>query len=662
METIYTCPMHPEIRQDHPGHCPICGMDLERFIETDPEAGVEYKDYLKRFQIGSLLTPLLVILAMKEAYPLLQWGLCTAIVYFCGAPFFMKAVDSLRNKSLNMFTLIALGVSAAYLFSSYGLFVSVSDLYFEAAGVILYLVLAGQLLEAKSKSQTNEAILTLLKLSPQKAHRLKEGNEEEVELDFVTKGDLLRVKPGEKIPVDGTVTDGSSYVDEAMLTGEALPVEKTIGSQVTGGTLNTTGSFLFRATAVGSETALAKIIAFVAQAQRSKAPIQKLADRISGYFVPFVIAAALATFLLWLIFGKEEAMRLALTNAVSVLIIACPCALGLATPLSVMVGVGEAAKRGVLIKNAEALEKLERVNTVVTDKTGTLTEGAPSLTEIIPTPPWDEETLLRLAAALEQNSEHPIAGAVLKKAKQLSLDIPKVEHFTALPGSGLKGEVQGKDVEIGKEKGAGFSLSVDGVKAGIFNITDPIKPSASKVIKVLQQENIELIMATGDSYEKAKSVADALGIREFFAATTPIDKNLLIKKLQAEGKTVAMAGDGINDAPALALADVGIAMGTGTDVSIETAQVTLLKGDLTGIFKALQIGKTTMKNIRQNLFLAFVYNTLCIPLAAGILYPFTGWLLNPMVAAAAMTLSSLSVLFNSLRLKRISSRMDALLR
>ena len=657
MDHLYTCPMHPEVRQDHPGNCPICGMDLEPLQPQLESEQAEYAKYLMRFKMGAFLTFPVALFAAKENYPWIQWLLCTPVVFWAGAPFFEKGFDSLRNKSLNMFSLISLGVGAAYLYSVAALFFPGTHLYFEAAAVITVLVLLGQVLEMKSKTQTGEAIRALLKHAPQTALREVQGREESISIDQVAVSDLLRVKPGEKIPVDGIVVDGTSFVDTSMITGESMPIEIKPQDKVTGGTINQNGSFLMKAERVGSETMLARIIQMVSEAQRSRAPIQKLADQVSGYFVPAVILVAILTFVIWISFGPA----FALMNSVAVLIIACPCALGLATPMSIMVGIGEGAKMGVLIKNAEALETLETVDTLVTDKTGTLTEGKPKITQISPENGWTEDTLLRMAAAVEKNSEHPLAQALLEASASRHLEIPKVEQFRSITGFGVAGVVEGQTVEIGKgDLFSSMTVQVGGKRAGTIMVSDPIKPSALKAVNALKGLGIELIMLTGDNPAIAKMVADALGIAAFKAGVNPEEKNRFIEHLKQDGRKVAMAGDGINDAPALARADVGIAMGGGTDVAMESAGITLLKGDLSGIVKAIALSRATMGNIRQNLFLAFIYNFLCIPIAAGLFYPWTGVLLNPMIAALAMTLSSLSVILNALRLKRIAAKIAAL--
>lgn len=696
---IYTCPMHPEIVQDHPGFCPICGMDLE------PKLGgvlddQEYNDMLHRFWIAMLFAMPVVFMAMGEHFlnkfsgglfdtKISSWAqliLTTIVVFWSGWPFFQRAWYSFVNRSLNMFSLIAIGVGAAYGFSlaavlfphlfpdSFKLHGQI-PLYFEVAAAITVLVLLGQVLELKAKSQTSQAVTALLDQAAKTAHLMINGQEEEVSIDQVKVGDILKVKPGEKVPVDGMIIEGSSYLDESMITGEPVPVEKKIKDQVTGGTLNQTGSFLMEARHVGNETVLARIIQMVSEAQRSKAPIQKLADVVSGYFVPLVMAVAFLTFAIWALIGPEPRLAYAIVNSVAVLIIACPCALGLATPMSVMVGIGKGAQMGVLIKNADALEKLEKVNTIVLDKTGTLTEGKPKVTEIFAASQTNEETLLRFAAAVEQNSEHPVAQAIVKEAKQLT--IPSVDGFHSFTGEGVSGTVEGKMVYVGKKEFLerngceGFLsfqheaklalesaqtvvfIAIDRKASGFIAIADPIKPSTAKALEQLHRLGLKVAMLTGDNPISAQAVARKLGIDDVHAGVTPQAKNIIVQELQRKGQVVAMAGDGINDAPALAAADVGIAMGTGTDVAIESAGVTLVKGDLEGIVRAITLSRATMHNIRQNLFFAFIYNALGIPIAAGVLYPFFGILLNPIIAGAAMAFSSVSVILNALRLNKL---------
>lgn len=701
-KVIYTCPMHPEIQQDHPGLCPICGMTLEPKEATTEVDDSEYRDMLHRFWIGVILTIPVLILATSKMLPFLklenvisdhashwiQFVISTPIVLWAGWPFFKKAWYSLVNRSLNMFSLIALGVGAAYFYSAFAvLFPSLFPdsfkekgelfIYFEAASVITVLVILGQVLELKAKSQTSQAIKALLGRAAKTAHLLVNGQEQEVPIDQVKVGDILRVKPGEKIPVDGIVTEGMSFVDESMISGEPVPVEKKAKDNVTGSTINQTGSFLMEAQRVGSETLLARIVQMVSEAQRSKAPIQKLADVISGYFVPVVVLVAIVTFIVWGSIGPEPRFVFALVNAVAVLIIACPCALGLATPMSIMVGVGRGAEMGVLIKNAEALERLEKVNTVMMDKTGTLTEGKPKITQIVASSDWQENELLRLAASVEKNSEHPLALAIVQGAKERNLNIPEVEQFNSVTGGGVTGIVDGKKVFVGKpnlleenhitgitslqaqakeaqeQAQTAIFVAIDGKAIGFIVVADPIKASTPKAIEDLHRLGIRVIMLTGDNEYTAKAVAKKLNIDEVHAGVNPKDKNILVQQLKSAKQIVAMAGDGINDSPALAAADVGIAMGTGTDVAMESAGVTLVKGDLTGIVRAITLSRATMRNIRQNLFFAFIYNMAGIPIAAGILFPFFGLLLNPMIASAAMAFSSVSVILNSLRLNKI---------
>lgn len=645
--------MHPQIEQDHSGNCPICGMSLQAPLQQDDS---EYQDMLLRFIVGAFLALPALFLGMLHKSPMLQFILTTPVVFWAGRPFWQRAWDSIKNRSPNMFTLIAMGVWAAYLYSTIALFFpelfpkefKEGDklyLYFESAAVITVLVLLGQVFELKARSKTSQAIESLLQESPAKAHRLVDGQEEEVPTSHIHPQELLRVKPGEKIPVDGVVVEGSSYVDEAMITGEADPVKKEPGSKVTGGTLNQTGSFIMRAEKVGHETLLAQIVHLVSEAQTSQAPIQKLADQVSAYFVPAVILIALLTFIVWALFGPEPRYTYGLINAIAVLIIACPCALGLATPMSLMVGLGQGAKMGILIKNGTALETLEKVQVVVLDKTGTITEGKPRLTHIDPEAKADE--ILRLAAAVEQPSEHPLANAILHAAQVKHLKIPSVTNFEALPGRGVQGDVEGQKVFVGD----GLQVLVDGKRLGSLEVADPIKTSSFQAVQKLHELGLKLILLTGDSQIKAEQIGKELHIDEIHAGIKPQDKYEFIKALRAKGFKVAMAGDGINDSPALAEADVGIAMGTGTGVAIESAEVTLLKGDLQGIAQAIDLSRKTMTNIRQNLWFAFLYNALGVPIAAGILYPFTGILLSPMIASAAMSLSSLSVIANALRLR-----------
>ena len=697
----YTCPMHPEIEQDEPGTCPKCGMELEpKYTDAEAENDSELRSMTLRFWVALALSVPVFLLAMlpmmgvpvdtwlgKAVHTWLQLILCTPVVLWAGWPFFVRGFQSVANWNLNMFTLIAIGTGAAYLYSLFAvLFPGLlpSDLkvnghvevYFEAAAVIITLVLLGQVLELRARRRTGSAIRELLSLAPPTARIVRDGEEQEVSLDEVQSGDMLRVRPGEKIPVDGKVTEGKSSVDESMITGEPIPVQKRTGDEVIGGTVNQTGSFVMEAEKVGEETVLSQIVNMVADAQRSRAPIQRIADLVAGYFVPAVIAIAIITFLSWAVLRpKEPALAWALVNSVAVLIIACPCALGLATPMSIMVGVGRGAKEGVLIKDAEVLELLEKVDTVVVDKTGTLTQGRPKLTECVPVNSESEDDLLRMAASVEQRSEHPLAHAIVDGAKDRNLDLSSVDDFDSVTGGGVHGTVGGKRVLIGKRslladkdvsnlsalddradelQGQGRTVmyvAVDGKFSGVVAVSDPIKDSTPEAVKTLHELGLRIIMLTGDNEKTAKTVAEKLGIDDFEAGVRPEDKHDRIKQLKADGRKVAMAGDGINDAPALAEADVGIAMGTGTDVAIESAGVTLVKGDLRGIVKAVKLSRRTMQNIRKNLFFAFVYNALGVPVAAGILYPIMGMLLNPMIAAAAMSFSSVSVIGNSLRLR-----------
>lgn len=695
---MYTCPMHPEIKQEHPGFCRICGMTLESSSAIEVEDS-EYKEMLYRFLISVIFTMPILFLAtsdmihsVKKLIPnslslWLQFILSTIVVLWIGHPFFQRAWHSVLNRSLNMFTLIAMGIGIAYFYSAMAVILPAffpryfdknGDLfvYFEAASVITVLVLLGQVLELKAKKHTSKAVRLLLDKAAKTAHLLIDGNEQDVLIDQVLVGNMLRIKPGEKIPVDGEVIEGTSMVDESMITGEPTPVQKKIQDSVTGGTINLTGSFLMQAERVGSETLLARIIQMVSDAQRSKAPIQKMADKVSGYFVPLVIFIAAITFVVWGVFGPEPKFAKALVNTVAVLIIACPCALGLATPMSIMVGIGKGAEMGVLIKNGEALEKMEEVNTIVIDKTGTLTEGKPEIIQVITTTNLLDNELLRLVASVERNSEHPLAMAIVKSAEARNLKLSKVENFTSFPGGGVSGVVEDKKVVVGnprfliekltnglealiikakeelKEAQTGVFVSIDGEAVAFFIIADPIKSTALKAVQELHQLGLKIIMVTGDQESSARVVAKKLGIDEVYAEVDPKEKNLLVQQLKKK-RIVAMAGDGINDAPALAAADVGISMGTGTDIAMETADITLVKGDLIGIVRAITLSRTTMKNIRENLFFAFIYNILGIPIAAGVLYPFTGLLLDPMIASAAMAFSSVSVILNALRLKRL---------
>jgi Cu+-exporting ATPase len=705
-DAIYTCPMHPEIEQIGPGACPKCGMDLEPKTvqagtgEDDPEL----RRMSRRFRIAAALTLPVFLLAMLPmvGVPLdrwigipashwLQFALATPVVLWAGWPIFERGVRSLVTGHLNMFTLIAIGTAAAYLFSLAALVFpgaiphqfqhdGGAPLYFEAAAVIITLVLLGQLLELRARHRTGAAIRELMSLAPPLARVVRDGMEREVPLDDVRVGDTLRVRPGEKIPVDGWLTEGESSVEESMITGEPMPVEKRSGDAVIGGTLNQTGGFLMVADKVGHDTLLARIIGLVAEAQRSRAPIQKVADTVAGYFVPAVLAIAAVTFLVWAIAAPEQPpLAWALVNSIAVLIIACPCALGLATPMSIMVGIGRGAQEGVLVKNAEVLERLEKVDTLVVDKTGTLTAGRPSVTECVTSGPMSETDLLRAAAGIEQNSEHPLARAVVTAARERGLPLPLATRFASVTGGGARGSVEGREVLVGSREwlsGQGVAdlgaldgravglqqqgrtvmhVAVDHRLAGIIAVSDPLKPSAAEAVRRLHGMGLRIIMLTGDAEQTARTVAAQLEIDEFRARVQPDEKYALVKSLRAEGRTVAMAGDGINDAPALAEADVGIAMGTGTDAAIESAGVTLVKGDLGGIVKAINLSRHTMRNIRQNLFFALAYNAVCVPLAAGVLYPLSSHLLlNPMIAATAMSLSSLSVVANALRLRSMT--------
>jgi P-type Cu+ transporter len=704
-KTEYTCPMHPEIVRDEPGSCPICGMALEPRVVTLEEAeNPELKDMKRRFWVSLALAVPVLLLAMSEMMPgqplqhaltprlitWLQFVLATPVVLWGGWPFFQRGWASIVNRSLNMFTLIALGTGAAWLYSVIATFFpdifpasfrghgGEVAVYFEAAAVITTLVLLGQVLELRARSQTSSAIKLLLGLAPKIARIVREnGSEEDIPLDRVQPGDLLRVRPGEKVPVDGVLAEGRSAVDESMVTGEPIPVEKTTGDKVTGGTVNGTGGFLMRAERVGSDTLLAQIVRMVSEAQRSRAPIQRLADVVSSWFVPLVVVMAIITFIVWGLFGPEPRFVYAMVNAVAVLIIACPCALGLATPMSVMIGTGRGATAGVLIKNAEALETMEKVNTLVVDKTGTLTEGKPRLVSITTQPGFDEAELLNLAASLERGSEHPLAAAIVAAAQERKLELVSAADFASVTGKGVRGSVNGKAVALGNKRlmddlsvaiDAGtiaqadklrqngqtvMFVAVDGRLAGLLGVADPIKETTREAIEMLHVEGLRVVMLTGDNRTTAEAVARQLGIDEVIAEVLPEQKSEAIKRLQSEGKVVAMAGDGINDAPALAQAQVGIAMGTGTDVAMESAGITLVKGDLRGIVRALRLSRGTMRNIRQNLFFAFVYNVAGVPIAAGVLYPIIGLLLSPMIASAAMTFSSVSVIGNALRLRRL---------
>lgn len=693
---LYTCPMHPQIIRDHQGNCPICGMALEpKYITTNPKPNAELVDMSKRFWVSVLLTLPLLILTMGEHFlefipPVinswLQFILATPVIIWCGWPLLKQGFLSLKNRHLNMFTLISLGMCTAYFFSLivllfptvvpviYKSMQGQPHLYFEVAAAITTLVLMGQVLEIRGREKTSSAIRALLDLAPKMATRITaNNNEEKIPLSHIHINDLLRVKPGEKIPVDGMIIEGHSTVDESMLTGEPLPIEKTVNSTVIGGTLNLSGSFVMRAEKVGSTTLLAQIVKLVSDAQHSKAPIQKLADKISGYFVPIVILIALITFIIWSLYAP---ITYGIISAIAVLIIACPCAIGLATPMSITVGVGRGAKAGILIKNAESLEKLETIDTLVVDKTGTLTAGKPAVKNIITMQGYDKNTILKFAASLEHQSEHPLANAIVHAAKANNLNLDTVTDFKAEIGQGVMGMIQNKKIALGNKKLMNLLnislnsleqtaeqlhkqgetvvfLAIENKAVGLISVADPIKTSSLDAIKILQQYHINIVMVTGDHFQTAKAVAEKLGIKAIEAETSPQQKNTIIKKLKQYGHIVAMAGDGINDAPALAEADVGIAMGTGTDVAIQSAGVTLVKGDLMGIAHAYSLSKNVMRNVRQNLFLAFIYNIVSIPIAAGILYPWTGLLLNPIIGALAMSLSSVSVIANALRLQYV---------
>ena len=698
--TIYTCPMHPEIRQVGPGSCPICGMALEpevASLESGPNP--ELADMTRRFWIGGALALPAVVLEMgghlagphnwidQTVSNWIQLVFATPVVVWAGWPFFVRGWQSLLTRNLNMFTLIAMGTGVAYVYSLIGTIApqifpetfrshgGAVAVYFEAAAVITVLVLLGQVLELRARDATSGAIKALLQLAPKTARRVDDsGGEHEVEIDTLHAGDRLRVRPGEKVPVDGIILEGRSSLDESLVTGESMPVTKETGAKIIAGTLNQSGSFIMRADKVGRDTLLSQIVQMVADAQRSRAPIQRLADQVAGWFVPTVIVVAIAAFAAWAWFGPEPRLAFGLVAAVSVLIIACPCALGLATPMSIMVGVGRGAQAGVLIKNAEALERMEKINTLVVDKTGTLTEGKPKVVAIVPASGFADDDILRLAASVERASEHPLADAIVRAAKEKELTLGQVDEFDSPTGKGATGKVDGKRIVLGNAKymasigidtealdaeaerlrqdGATvINMAIDGALAGLFAIADPVKASTPEALKALAAEGIKVIMLTGDNRTTAEAVARRLGITEVEAEVLPDQKSAVVTKLQKAGRSVAMAGDGVNDAPALAAAEVGIAMGTGTDVAMESAGVTLLKGDLTGIVRARKLSQATMSNIRQNLFFAFIYNAAGIPIAAGILYPAFGVLLSPIIAAAAMALSSVSVVGNALRLR-----------
>jgi P-type Cu+ transporter len=699
----YTCPMHPQIVRSVPGFCPICGMALElRDAVVDQEEDPELVSMTRRFWTSVSLTIPILALAMSDLIPgqplqnilspraigWIEFVLATPVVLWAGWPFFERGWASIVNRSLNMFTLIAMGTGTAYLFSVIavlfpGIFpasfrvMGGVPIYFEAASAITALVLLGQVLELRARSRTSAAIRSLLKLSPKTARLVRtDGTEIDVSIEHVNAGDSLRVRPGEKVPTDGVIIDGESSVDESLMTGEPIPVEKSTGAAVIGGTVNGTGTFVMRAERVGSETLLSQIVRMVSEAQRSRAPVQKLADRVSGYFVPAVILVAILTFIVWAIYGPEPRMAHALLNAVAVLIIACPCALGLATPMAIMVGTGRGALAGILVKNAEALEILEKVDTLVVDKTGTLTEGRPRVTSVIPAIGSDEKQVLRFAATLERGSEHPLAGAILAAVKERGIEFGNLTNFQSQTGKGVTGKVDGRNAALGnrallaeikisagalEEKAKSLEadgqtvmfVAVDNAPIGIIGVADPVKLTTPEALAKLHRDGIHMVMLTGDSRATADSVARKLGIDQVHSEILPGQKSEIVKQLQAEGHIVAMAGDGVNDAPALTQANVGIAMGTGTDVAIESAGITLLRGDLRGIARARILSRATMRNIRQNLFFAFVYNSVGVPIAAGVLYPFFGLLLSPILASAAMTFSSVSVIMNALRLRKV---------
>lgn len=702
-ERLYTCPMHPEVLQNRPGNCPKCGMSLELVQSSlDEEEDLERRDMTRRFILALIFTLPLLIISMGDMLPsrpissllsaeykgYLEFILATFICTYAAWPFYERFVNSIKNWHLNMFTLIGLGVGVSYIYSVIALFFpqifpdafrghgGEVGVYFEAAGTIVTLILLGQVLELRARSQTGSAIKSLLDLSPSTAHRILEGaEEEEVSLDKIETNDLLRIHPGEKIPLDGVITQGSSLVDESMITGESMPVEKHTGDRVIGATLNSTGSFVMKVEKTGADTLLSQIVDMVAQAQRSRAPIQKMADTVSSYFVPAVILVSIITFGVWGIFGPEPSMAYAVINAVAVLIIACPCALGLATPMSIMVATGKGAQSGVLFKNAEAIETLQKITLLVIDKTGTITEGKPTLNQVICDDSISEDELLMLSASIEQGSEHPLGAAIIKGAKERELELFEAKDFLSYTGRGLKAEVQGREVVMGNEtlmQELGFSIEafkeradalrkeantvmyvcVDQKILGILSLSDPIKSTSPLAIRELQKEGIRIVMLTGDSESTARAVAQKLHLDDVIAQVLPDQKVQKVREYQEKGYHVAMAGDGINDAPALALADVGIAMGTGTDIAMQSADVTLVKGDLMGIVRARRLSILTMRNIKENLFFAFVYNALGVPVAAGILYPFFGLLLSPMIAAAAMSFSSVSVIANALRLRQ----------
>ena len=702
--TIYTCPMHPQIRRNAPGSCPICGMALEP--EGIPEAegtSPELKDMTQRFGIGAVLAVPIFVLEMGGHLPVLnldhtvsmaasmwiQFALATPIVLWCAWPFFERAWASILNRSPNMFTLIALGVGASYLYSLVATFApalfplglrqrdGLVPIYYEAAAVVTVLVLLGQVFELRAREKTGGAIRALLKLAPKTARRIRsDGTDEEVALDQVHVGDRLRVRPGEAVPVDGSVSEGNSAVDESMVTGESMPVEKSTPAKVIGGTVNGTGALTITAEKIGADTMLSRIVNMVAEAQRSRAPIQGLVDVVAAWFVPAVMASAILAFVAWMIWAPAPALGLALVAAVSVLIIACPCALGLATPMSIMVGVGIGASAGVLIKNAEALQRFEKVDTLVVDKTGTLTEGKPKVTAVVSAPGFDESAVLSFGASLEQSSEHPLAAAILAAAAERQIALQEVTDFASITGKGVIGTIGGRLVAVGnaallydrgvasvdleaqanslrKDGATALYVAVDDKPAGIIAVADTIKATTMAALEALRREGIRIVILTGDNRTSAQAVADKLGITEVEADVLPDQKSAIVRRLKSEGRVVAMAGDGVNDAPALAEADVGIAMGTGTDVAMQSAGLTLVKGDLAGIARGRALSRATMRNIRENLTLAFVYNVIGIPVAAGVLYPAFGLLLSPIIAAAAMSLSSVSVISNALRLRMV---------
>lgn len=703
-DAIYTCPMHPEVRQVGPGTCPKCGMALEPENINDSDEGTdsELKSMTRRFWIAAILSlPLLIIdmgghsidvLHQILTHPLANWGqlaLATPVVLWAGWPFFERGWASVKHKSLNMFTLISLGVGAAYFYSLIvtlfpdalsqwlGVPSASFEVYFEAAAVITTLILLGQIMEMRAHAQTSSAMRALLDLAPATARKINaDGTEEDIPLQHVQKGDVLRVRPGEKVPVDGVILEGNSAVDQSMITGESMPVEKNAGDAVIGATINGTGGFIMRAEYVGNETLLAQIIDMVSKAQRTRAPIQRLADTVSAYFVPAVIAIAVLTAIVWGLWGPEPKFGYAILNTVAVLIIACPCALGLATPMSIMVGTGRGAKAGILIKNAEALETFEKVDTLIVDKTGTLTEGKPKLISVVPTEGFEEAIILSAAASLERGSEHPLAAAIVSGAQERNAPLANATNFQSITGKGVTGTVNGKQIALGNlalleslnimagnlksdantyraQGQTVMFIAIDNQAAGLITVADPIKASAVEAVKQLKADGLHIVMLTGDNKTTALAVAKQVGINDVEADVLPDQKHAAVKKLQDQGRKVAMAGDGINDAPALAQANVGIAMGTGADVAMESAGITLLKGDLMGIVRARHLSRATMRNIRQNLFFAFIYNALCIPIAAGVLYPVFGILLSPIIASAAMAFSDVSVVGNALRLRTI---------